>query len=607
MNVETSPAAEGFAALGLRAELLEALADLGHAEPTPIQKAAIPALLEGRDVLGQAATGTGKTAAFALPLLQRLGDLNQPRRAVEPMALVLVPTRELAMQVSVAIESYGAQLGVRVIAVYGGQHPGVQLNALRRGVDVVVATPGRALDHLRRGALDLSGVEVVVLDEADEMLDMGFAEDLEALLGATPSDRQTMLLSATMPQRLVAIASSNLRDPLQIRLTPKATPTGELPRISQRAYVVPRGLKAVALARLLEFEAPAAAIVFCRTRTDVDEVTAALITRGERAEALHGGMDQAQRDRVMSRLRSGAARLLVATDVAARGLDIDHLTHVVNHDVPTAAESYVHRIGRVGRAGRQGVALTLVEPREVHRLKQVERLTRQPVEVLAIPSAEEVRARQLARTVEEIRRTTVEVQVEPYRGALAELIGEVGLEAVALAAARLVHEDRTASVDDTDIPDLRPSEPKERGPRAVRVDERGAKRRNDGGDGSRGGERQMLSDRTRTAHVWVGLGRDAGVRPGDLVGAIANETGLTGRDIGTVRIQDHYSVVEVPASAEDEVIVSLGRTLIRGRKATVRRFDASRSPQGPNSARAPKARPDFRDGKPKKPRPRRGD
>jgi len=605
VNEETSPAAEGFAALGLRAELLEALAELGHTEPTPIQRAAIPALLAGRDVLGQAATGTGKTAAFALPLLQRLGTPEQPRRTVAPMALVLVPTRELAIQVSVAMESYGAPLGVRVIAVYGGQHPGVQLNALRRGVDVVVATPGRALDHLRRGALDLSAVEVVVLDEADEMLDMGFAEDLEALLEATPGERQTMLLSATMPQRLVAIASGHMNDPVQIRLTPKATPTNELPRISQRAYVVPRGLKAVALARLLEFEAPAAAIVFCRTRTDVDEVTAALITRGERAEALHGGMDQAQRDRVMSRLRSGAARLLVATDVAARGLDIEHLTHVVNHDVPTAAESYVHRIGRVGRAGREGVALTLVEPREVHRLTQVERLTRQPVEILAIPSPDEVRSRQLARTVEELRRASADVQVEPYRSALAELVAAVGLEAVALAAARLVHEDRTADVDDTVLPDLRPSAPKDRGPRAVRVDERGGKRRT--GDDSGGGERQALSDRTRTAHVWVGLGRDAGVRPGDLVGAIANETRLTGRDIGAVRIQDHYSVVEIPASAEDEVIVSLGRTLIRGRKATVRRFDASRAPQAPKSPRPHQSRPDFGNGTPKRPRTRRGD
>jgi len=604
VNEETSPAAAGFAALGLRAELLEALAELGHTEPTPIQRAAIPALLAGRDVLGQAATGTGKTAAFALPLLQRLGTPEQPRRTVAPMAVVLVPTRELAIQVSVAMESYGAPLGVRVIAVYGGQHPGVQLNALRRGVDVVVATPGRALDHLRRGALDLSAVEVVVLDEADEMLDMGFAEDLEALLEATPGVRQTMLLSATMPQRLVAIASGHMNDPVQIRLTPKATPTNELPRISQRAYVVPRGLKAVALARLLEFEAPAAAIVFCRTRTDVDEVTAALITRGERAEALHGGMDQAQRDRVMSRLRSGAARLLVATDVAARGLDIEHLTHVVNHDVPTAAESYVHRIGRVGRAGREGVALTLVEPREVHRLTQVERLTRQPVEILAIPSPDEVRSRQLARTVEELRRASADVQVEPYRTALAELVAAVGLEAVALAAARLVHEDRTADVDDTVIPDLRPSAPKDRGPRAVRVDERGGKHRT-GEDG--GTERQALSDRTRTAHVWVGLGRDAGVRPGDLVGAIANETRLTGRDIGTVRIQDHYSVVEIPASAEDEVIVSLGRTLIRGRKATVRRFDASRAPQAPKSPRPPRSRPDFGHDTPKRPRTRRGD
>ncbi|MEO6571381.1 MAG: DEAD/DEAH box helicase, partial [Ilumatobacteraceae bacterium] len=337
-----------FAELDLRPELLAALDELGYEEATPIQREAIPPLIAGHDLLGQAATGTGKTAAFALPILQLLDTSS---RSSSPSALVLVPTRELAMQVSEAIFKYGRHLGVRVVPIYGGQPIYRQLQQLDRGVHVVVATPGRAVDHIGRGSLPLDDVRIVVLDEADEMLDMGFADDLESILGATPDDRQTVLFSATLPARINAIARKYQRDPVRIQIGKGDSAPGKS-LVRQSAYIVQRAHKAAALGRILDVESPTATIVFCRTRGEVDELTVTMNGRGYRAEALHGGMDQHQRDRVMGRLRDGTAELLIATDVAARGLDIDSLTHVVNYDVPSAAESYVHRIGRVGRAGR---------------------------------------------------------------------------------------------------------------------------------------------------------------------------------------------------------------------------------------------------------------
>ena len=343
----------GFADLGLRTELLKALSGLGYEEPTPIQREAIPHLVAGKDLLGQAATGTGKTAAFALPILQLL-DPNEDRPS--PVALVLVPTRELAMQVSEAVYKYGHDLRARCVPIYGGQPIGRQIDALRRGCHVVVATPGRALDHIRKNTLELDGIAMVVLDEADEMLDMGFAEDLEAILEATPKERQTVLFSATMPPRIDAIARRHQRNPVRVTIERSTSQSGTSPLVKQTAYLIPRHHKAAALGRILDIEAPEAAIVFCRTRGEVDQLTETLNGRGYRAEALHGGMDQEQRDRVMGRVRAGTADLLIATDVAARGLDIDHLTHVVNYDVPSAPESYVHRIGRVGRAGRAACA-----------------------------------------------------------------------------------------------------------------------------------------------------------------------------------------------------------------------------------------------------------
>jgi ATP-dependent RNA helicase DeaD len=344
----TEPAVEnGFRALGVAPELVATLTELGYEEPTPIQRAAIPVLLAGRDLFGQAATGTGKTAAFALPLLQRAALLadGEELAAGRPRALVLVPTRELAMQVAEAIHRYGKGQHASVLPIYGGASIGQQLRALKRGVGVVVATPGRALDHLQRETLSLESVRMVVLDEADEMLDMGFAEDLEAILERVPAEHQTALFSATLPPRIAAIAKRHLRDPERIVIGREVPQAGELPRVRQVAYVMPRSRKQAALGRILDMESPASALVFCRTRVEVDELTEAMNAHGYRAEALHGGFAQEQRDRVMKRFRGGKADLLVATDVAARGLDIDHLSHVINYDVPSEPDAYVHRIG----------------------------------------------------------------------------------------------------------------------------------------------------------------------------------------------------------------------------------------------------------------------
>ena len=346
-----------FASFDLDPRVLAELAALGYEEPTPVQREAIPPLLAGRDLLGQAATGTGKTAAFALPLLERLTPDAPPRERT--VALILVPTRELAMQVAEAVHRYGRGLGVQVLPIYGGASMETQLRALKRGVDVVVATPGRALDHIRRKTLRLANVRVLVRDEADEMLDMGFAEDLEAIISATPAERQTALFSATLPPRITEIAAAHLRDPVHVRIDREMVPAGNAPIVRQLAYIVSRAYKKATLGRILDIESPVATIVFCRTRTEVDELTEMLNGRGVRAEALHGGLSQDQRDRVMKRFRAHTTDLLIATDVAARGLDVPHVSHVINYDVPSAAEAYVHRIGRTGRARREGGASTI--------------------------------------------------------------------------------------------------------------------------------------------------------------------------------------------------------------------------------------------------------
>jgi ATP-dependent RNA helicase DeaD len=542
-----------FADLALRPELLRALSDLGYEEPTPIQREAIPLLLQGRDLLGQAATGTGKTAAFALPLLQRIcrGDGSR-----EPRALVLVPTRELAMQVSEAMHRYGRHLGARVLPIYGGQPISRQLRALEGGVDVVVATPGRALDHIARGTLRPRGLEIVVLDEADEMLDMGFAEDIEAILQDTREDRQTVLFSATIPPRINAIARRHLRDPVRIHLGSEASAPGDAALVRQIAYVVPRAHKAAALGRVLDVEAPAAALVFCRTRDEVDQLTETLNGRGYRAEALHGGMDQEQRNRTLGRLRSGTADLLVATDLAARGLDIEHLTHVVNYDVPAGPDAYLHRIGRVGRAGREGVAITLAEPREHRMLKTIERVTKRRIAVEKLPTIADLRARRLELTRAALHENLLGDDLERFRVVVEPLTEEFDVMDVALAAVKLAHEVSGTDAEEAEIPEPAPSPGGETRPRHAAP----------GRDRRRGS-----TAAGSTTRVFVGVGRADGVRPQDLVGAIAGESRLTGRDIGAIEIADRFSLVEIPESAADEVIAALRGTTIRGRKPMVRR------------------------------------
>ena len=553
----------GFAALGLRPELLSALDELGYEEPTPIQRETIPHLLGGHDLLGQAATGTGKTAAFALPALQLV---EGPPRA--PVALVLVPTRELAMQVNEAFFRYGRSLGATCVPVYGGQPIFRQLQALDRGVHVVVGTPGRVLDHIGRGSLPLDGIRMVVLDEADEMLDMGFADDIETILdavtGAGSTGHQTVMFSATMPPRINAIAKRHLTEPVRINVTRGDTKASK-GKVRQVAYVVPRAHKPAALGRVLDIEAPGGALVFCRTRTEVDQLTETMNARGYRAEALHGGMDQAQRDRVMSRLRDGTADLLVATDVAARGLDVDTLTHVVNYDVPSAPESYVHRIGRVGRAGREGVAITLAEPREQRLLHNIEHLTKQTIAIEKVPTVADLRAAQLEQTVLAIREALAADDLDEYHTVLHALRSEADPRSIALAAIRLYHEAAGNTVDEHEIPDVtmrkeRTFESREQRPRV----------RESGGAASPG-----------TAFVYVGVGRKAGVRPNDLVGSIANESGLTGREIGPIRITDTYSVVGVPEARVDQVVQAMRNSVIRGRSASVRRYVEGARPAKP--------------------------
>ncbi|RLS61303.1 MAG: DEAD/DEAH box helicase, partial [Planctomycetota bacterium] len=498
-----------FVELGLGPELLAELATLGYEEPTPIQTAAIPLLLEGRDILGQAATGTGKTAAFALPLLQRV-VATKPQPS-QPLVLVLVPTRELAVQVSEAFHRYGRSLGIAVAPIYGGQDFHRQTVALRRGAHVVIATPGRVLDHMRRGTIDLSNLVSVVLDEADEMLDMGFAEDLELILEATPETRQTALFSATIPPRIAGIAERHLKNPQRILIPRDAGTAGTAPKVRQTAYIVPRAHKIAALGRVLDLESPTLAIIFCRTRIEVDDLAERLAGRGYSVESLHGGMSQTERDRVMKKARAATVDLLVATDVAARGIDIEHISHVVNFDVPSSPEAYVHRIGRTGRAGREGVAITLAEPREHRLLRNIEWIMKQKIAIATVPTPHDVKARRLdltkgavrehrlLRNIEWIMKQKIAIatvptphdvkarrldltkgavremliqaqadgELEGFRGVVESLASEYDLMDVAAAAVRLAHEAMAGSAakeDEIHIPSYENGARPDRGP-----------------------------------------------------------------------------------------------------------------------------------------------
>lgn len=551
----------GFASLGLDAKLLATLETLGYEEPTPIQREAIPPLLRGRDLLGQAATGTGKTAAFALPLLQSIS--GKPHRRHLPSALILVPTRELAMQVAEAVYRYGKALQVEVLAIYGGQGIGQQLRALKRGVGVVVATPGRALDHIRRRTLQLKDVQIVVLDEADEMLDMGFAEDLEAILNETPSGRQTALFSATMPPRIAAIAARHLKNPVEVKIAQEPVRVGAAPRVRQKAFIVPRPYKLAALSRILDMEVPASALVFCRTRTEVDELTDMLRGRGYQAEAIHGGLSQEQRDRVMKVFRSGKADLLIATDVAARGLDIPRVSHVINYDVPSAPEAYVHRIGRTGRAGREGTAITLAEPREHRLLRNVEQATKSKIEVAAVPTVADLKAKRLELIRASLQEALSAGDLDRFRVVVESLGQEFDPMDIAAAAVKLAYQASGREADEAHIPTVVPH-----GEEAFRPSHAAGK----GESKIRAGDKARRAARLNMAKLYITAGRNAGVRPADLVGAIASEVGLNARIIGNIEVADRFSLVEVPQETAGNIIEALRRTRIKGRKVGVRLF-----------------------------------
>jgi len=549
---------EGFATLGLGPKLLSTLTELGYEEPTPIQAAAIVPMLAGKDLMGQAATGTGKTAAFALPMIERIAAVTKDRP--HPSALVLVPTRELAMQVAEAIHKYGQRHKIAVVPIYGGASFGQQLRMLERGVDIVVATPGRALDHIRRKTLDLSGISTLVLDEADEMLDMGFAEDLEAILAETPAERQTVLFSATLPARITGMAKRHLKNPERIQIAREAVAKGTAPKVRQTAYVVPRASKLVVLGRILDLEDPASALVFCRTRTEVDELTEKLSAHGYRAQAMHGGISQDVRTRVIRLLREGAVDLVIATDVAARGLDIENLSHVINYDVPTSPEAYVHRIGRVGRAGREGVAITLADPRESRLLQHFERQTKGKIEIAKVPTVADVRARRLELTRVALHEAAKGDDLEQYRSAIDALTQEHDLMKIALAAVKLAHLATCGEHDDTEIEIVIP-----RAPAASDKFEKFEKPY-----GAR--SKRQSGPSADMARIYVGAGRSAGIRPADLVGAIAGESGLPGKSIGAIEIEEHFSLVELPEAVVEDVLRAMRHCLIKGKKPTVRRF-----------------------------------
>ena len=549
-DADTTPS---FEELGITGPVLAAIRDLGYETPSPIQVATIPPLLAGRDVVGQAQTGTGKTAAFALPILEHL-DMNQK----SPQALVLAPTRELALQVCEAFESYAAKMqGVRVLPVYGGQGYGVQLSALRRGVHVVVGTPGRIMDHLEKGTLDLSQLTHMVLDEADEMLQMGFVEDVETILAKTPDDKQTALFSATIPAQIRRLAQKYLHDPQEIMIKSK---TSTATNIKQRYLVVSYAQKVDALTRILEVEEFDGVIVFVRTKNETETLAEKLRARGYSAAAINGDIPQAMRERTIGQLKDGTLDILVATDVAARGLDVDRISHVINFDIPTDTESYVHRIGRTGRAGRSGDAISFITPRERYLLKHIERATRQQPEQMQLPTTEDVNSTRLARFDDAITAALAETsRIEAFRDIIAHYMrhNDVPETDVAAALAVVAQGETPLLLDPANDPLARPAG-RDRKQRDDRDDDRSR---------GRGSDDRSRDHRSRGdyAPYRIEVGHHQRVSPGQIVGALANEGGLNREDFGAITIRPDFSIVELPADLDRSVLDRLRDTQIAGK------------------------------------------
>ncbi len=546
-----------FADLGLDPRVLKTVRELGYETPTAIQAATIPPLLAGHDVVGRAQTGTGKTAAFALPVLTRLSHAQKA-----PEALVLCPTRELALQVCEAFASYGAHLpGVHVLPVYGGQGYGVQLSALRRGVQVVVGTPGRVMDHLEKGTLDLTQLRFLVLDEADEMLKMGFAEDVETILADTPADKQVALFSATMPTTIRKIAKKYLTDPVEIHIKTKTT---TVVTTTQRYLRVVQSQKLDALTRILEVENFEAMIIFARTKQETEQLAERLRARGFAATALNGDVAQAQRERTINQLKSGRLDILVATDVAARGLDVDRISHVVNYDIPTDTESYVHRIGRTGRAGRSGDAISFVTPRENHLLRAIEKATRQELTPMPLPTVEDVNSTRLSKFDNAITTALESESVDFFRDVVAHYVREHDVPEVDVAAALAIVLQGSTPLLMDDVPEPQPSE-------RSQGKAKGAQR-----DAPRGSRSRTHSE---LATYRINVGRRHRVEPRQIVGALANEGGLGRDDFGHIDIRIDHSLVELPAQLPAGAIEALANTRISGKLIELSRTTSTGRPE----------------------------
>ncbi len=551
-----------FESLGLRPQLVQAVTELGYENATPIQERAIPALMQGRDVLGQAQTGTGKTAAFALPLLERL---NFSDRRVQ--GLILAPTRELAIQVTEALFQYGKHLGIRLVTIYGGSSYTRQMKKLQEGVHVGVGTPGRVIDLIEKGALRLDAVHYMVLDEADEMLKMGFIDDVETILRQTPETRQTALFSATLSSPIREIARKYMRDPLLVAIEQK---TLTVPQIEQRYYLVDESSKIPTLARLLEVENVTSALIFTRTKIGAGQLADTLLSRQFPVEALHGDLSQEMRETVMRRFRRGQITILVATDVAARGLDIQDMSHVINFDVPYDAEDYVHRIGRTGRAGREGVAITLVTPRERRWLKTIEQFTKQPIKRAKLPGAEEVVARRNQRFGAQLGELLDQSELDREVAFVNEMV-EAGYDVTEIAAAAI----RMARAGEAQRPIEEIAEPRERTfdrDRTQRGDRRYGRQSAGGDEGPR--RRPRTGQEPGMVRLMIDAGRIHGIQPGDVVGVIASEAGIPGRAIGAIDIQKNQTFVDVKEMHVDRVLQRMRRGTLRGRQVSLRRAEA---------------------------------
>ncbi|MBJ6984456.1 DEAD/DEAH box helicase [Luteimonas sp. MC1750] len=579
-----------FTDLGLPQPLLQALTAVGYEAPSPIQAATIPPLLAGRDVLGQAQTGTGKTAAFALPAMARLDPT-----ARKPQVLVLAPTRELAIQVAEAFQKYAAFLpGFQVLPIYGGQGYGPQLQALRRGVQVIVGTPGRVIDHLEKGSLDISELRLLVLDEADEMLRMGFIDDVEAVLARTPETRQVALFSATMPPPIRRIAQTYLKDPVEVAIK-SATSTAR--NIRQRYWMVSGTNKLDAVTRILEAEPFDGMIVFTRTKIATEELAEKLQARGFAAAAINGDIAQAQRERTIAQLKDGKVDILVATDVAARGLDVDRISHVLNYDVPYDTESYVHRIGRTGRAGRSGEAILFIAPRERNMLRSIERATRQPIEQMELPTVENVNDARIGKFKQSITDTLAAGGLTLFQSLVEDYEREFNVPAVEIAAA-------LAKMARGDVPLLMEAPKRDPRPAPAFGEDRGFRdrpgrpERPERGDR---GDRPAFPKKERTARppqagmqtFRVEVGYDHGVKPGNIVGAIANEANLEAKHIGRIEIFEDHSLIDLPDGMPQETMTHLKGVWCAGQQLRITRDGDAPDTAGKVPGRKPFAKKTF--------------